>query len=385
MLHQGGVPNAPLFFFREKTMKRMSMMVVVAGLLFLGACAGQERATVTGGYGAGVLTGEVVMASGVSPLGVEVTVRGTGMTSAVDADGRFAFASVPEEAELDFRRAADGIEASLRLEQSSGHVVVDLAQTTARKSGRRRAAGGGTRGEELRGVLQSASATQIVVDTATQTGVVIALTPQTVLRRGGRTITAADLVAGLKVEVKAQKVNDVLTALTVNVEDEGDDDAPAVKEYEGTVVSATATDLVLHDLRNGDVTFSITAATDIRKGNMPVAAADIQPGWRVHVKADADKVALRIIIQSQNGDDDEHGNGGEVKVNGQVTAVGTAELTVQAGSASITVKTDAATRIEKKGQNIALADIHAGDSAKIEGTRNGDGSVLAKEIEVKSR
>jgi hypothetical protein len=119
-------------------MKRQSVLALAAVALFvLGGCYGHERATLTGAYGSAVVTGEVVMTEGVSPAGVEVSVKGTGMSALLAEDGRFAFAGVPEEAQLAFQRASDGIDATLRLQSASGHVIVDLAQTLANHTGHR--------------------------------------------------------------------------------------------------------------------------------------------------------------------------------------------------------------------------------------------------------
>ncbi|MDP9193031.1 MAG: DUF5666 domain-containing protein [Acidobacteriota bacterium] len=285
-------------------MKRqlVSMLAVVA-LFVLGACTGSERTTLTGAYGSAVVTGEVTMGEGSSPAGVEVSVRGTGMSMVLAADGQFAFAGVPEEAELSFQRASDGIDATLRLQPAAGHVIVDLAQTAAKK-GRRRAAG--TKTHEIEGIIRSASAAEIVVDSSRQPGVVIALTPQTIIRHGNTVLTAADLVPGMRVHVKALKINEVLTATSIFVQNDGEDDdddgeAPAVREYEGTVVSASATSLTIFGSKKKEETFVIDASTEIRKGNTPVPATDIQPGWRVHVKAsagaDGTKTAVLVIVQ----------------------------------------------------------------------------------------
>jgi Domain of unknown function (DUF5666) len=63
-----------------------------------------------------------------------------------------------------------------------------------------------------------------------------------------------------------------------------------------------------------------------------------------------------------------------------VTAVGTADLKV----GTKTVQTDASTRITRRGATIALADVHAGDKVKVEGTSLTPDTILAKEIEVKN-
>src|SRR5688500_6325625 len=113
------------------------MMLVLA----LGACSRERRDTASGSYGTGadLLTGQAWMRGGrnAGPAGVRVSVRGTGMSEILADDGQFAFASVPTEPVLDFTREADGIEATMHIEQTSGFVVIELAQSNARKSSKR--------------------------------------------------------------------------------------------------------------------------------------------------------------------------------------------------------------------------------------------------------
>lgn len=376
----------------------MLMLTVVA----LAACQGSETASLTGGYGSGVISGQVVMAqSGSSPAGVEVSVRGTGQSLVLGADGQFSFAALPEGAELAFRRATDSIAATYKLDQVSGHVVIELAQTTARKSGgRRRASGTGPKVEEFEGVVRSATAEQLVVFTSKQVEVTIALTPETLIRKGKTTLTAADLLVDTRVHVKAQKNNDAYRALLVIVQnqksdddDSSDDDSSSSREYEGLVRSVTATQLVVFDSHQREVTFVLDAQTVIRKGNATVAATDIQIGTRVHVKATSSAdglthTATRVTIQKTNGggddDDDDDDARDEVKLSGAVTAVTATGLTVQSERGAVTVQTDAATHIRKRNSTITLADVKAGDRVKVEGRTVAANTVLAKSIEVRS-
>jgi hypothetical protein len=375
----------------------MSMLMVAA----LAACQGRETASITGGYGSGVISGQVVMAqSGSSPAGVEVSVRGTGQSLVLAADGQFSFAALPEGAELAFRRATDSIAATYMLDQVSGHVVIELAQTTARKSGgRRRASGTGPKVEEFEGVVRSATAEQLVVFTSKQVEVTIALTPETIIRKGNTTLTAADLLLDTRVHVKAQKNDDAYRALLVIVQnqksddgDSSDEDSPSSREYEGLVRSVTATQLVVFDSHRREVTFLLDAQTVIRKGNATVAATDIQVGTRVHVKAtvSADgltNTATRVTIQNTNGGDDSDDDDDpkdEVKLSGAVTAVTATSLTVQSESGAVTVQTDAATRIRKRNSTITLGDVKAGDRVKVEGRTVAANTILARSIEVKS-
>src|ERR1051326_9220830 len=88
-------------------------------------CRG-HRETVTGDCGAGGVSGQIVMASGManaSPAGVRVAGSGTGMAVVVGADGRFAFANAPEGAHLIFERQSDGVNARLSLASTSAPVA----------------------------------------------------------------------------------------------------------------------------------------------------------------------------------------------------------------------------------------------------------------------
>lgn len=372
---------------------RLKVVVLMVAALVLGACRG-ERATVTGEYGANVVSGEVVMADGSSPAGVQVSVAGTGLSAIVSADGIFAFAGVPEDAELVFERSADGVLAKLRIGQNPGAVVIELAKSEARKGrSKSRGAGRGNPVSEFEGVIRTAGATEIVLFTSKGVEQAIALAADTMIRKGNTAVTPAELLPDTRVHVKARKTDTGFTAILVIVQntnggdDDGDDGAAERKEYEGIVVSFDAARLVL--LQNGvEHSFLLTAATDIRKGNTPVAAADIQPGSRAHVKADtaADgtKTATRVIVQNTRGGDDDGGEGsGEVKFGGRVTAVTATGLVVQTETAAVTVNAGASTRIERKKSAILLTDIAAGDHVKVEGAATGENVVLATRIELK--
>lgn len=304
-----GAYQTPPVCFSGDSMKLKHSVVLVATLLAM-ACQ-RERATITSAYGAGVVTGNVVV-SGVentSPAGLQVTVRGTGMMTTLAADGAFSFAGLPDGAELRFRRH-DGIDVSLAVASNAGHLLIEVSPKAAKTSGRRRAAGrGGEKVYEFEGLIRSASATELVVYTSRQQEVTILLDAQTVVRKGQQIVSAADLTVGTRVHVKSRKTDDVYTALLVIVQnpaeeedDDGEETAPRPrKEYEGLVRSASETELVIFDSHGEEVTFVLNAETVIRKGNTPVAATDLQADDRVHVKADtADdgtKTAVLVIVQ----------------------------------------------------------------------------------------
>jgi hypothetical protein len=77
-----------------------------------------------------------------------------------------------------------------------------------------------------------------------------------------------------------------------------------VEEIEGLVSAVGAGSLTVFDQRLGSVVVNVTGTTVIRKGETPVALADILVGMRVHVKATAEMdgtfTAIEIIVQNEN-------------------------------------------------------------------------------------
>jgi uncharacterized protein DUF5666 len=395
----GGVPHASRFVFSGGLVKLKYLVPLMMFGLLLSACS-REKASLTGAYGTATLSGQVTMSgtSQASPQGVRVSVRGTGMSTVLGASGEFAFVDVPQDAELDFSRESDDVQASLRVDDASSFLAVQLTPSTAVRSpsSRRRGVGRGTEPIfEIEGLIVSASAEQLVVLTSRGGEQTVKLTAETVIRKGQTLVTPAELLPGMRVHVKSKKAGDVLTAVLVilqntNGDDGGDDDSPASREYEGTVRSASATQLVVYTSRKVEETFVLTAETSIRKGSTPVLAADIQVGWRVHVKATtsadgATKTATRVIVQNTNNNDDNGNddNGGQVEIRGVVASVGADQLTVTTSAGAITVQVNSSTRIRgDRNAAITLAGIHVGDTVEAEGTRVDATTILARSIKL---
>jgi len=102
--------------------RAFAVAAVMMTMLVIG-CAREDG--ITSSYGSGVLSGQLVMAGGGSPAGVEVTVAGTGMTTVVGEDGRFVFAGVPEGAQLHIHRGTD-VDAGFPLFRNSGSVTIEV-------------------------------------------------------------------------------------------------------------------------------------------------------------------------------------------------------------------------------------------------------------------
>ena len=265
-------------------MSKTNLALVLVVAATLAGCRDRET-PLTGSYGSNVLTGQVVMAKGGSPSGVEVSVSGTGMALRVGEEGRFTFLGVPSNTELQFRRAADGIDASLRVEPSSVPVIVELSSQGAAR-GRRRGAG---RSLEYEGTIREKGESTLTIFTSHRTEVVVAVNDDTVIRKGNTTFTFEELETDWRVHVKAFDLEGVLTAREVMVQnmgqdddDDGDDDPDATMTANGTVLSNDEGTLVVRTSAHGDVTVQTDDSTVIRRQGTIITAEEIEVGWEIN-------------------------------------------------------------------------------------------------------
>ena len=260
------------------------VLVLVVAAATLGGCRDRET-PLTGSYGSGVLTGQVVMAKGGSPSGVEVSVSGTGMAMMVGEAGRFTFFGVPSNTELQFRRAADGIDATLRVEPSSVPVIVELSTQGAAR-GRRRGAG---RSLEYEGTIREKGESTLTIFTSHRTDVVVAVNDDTVIRKGNTTFTFEELEVDWRVHVKAFDLEGVLTAREVMVQnmgqdddDDGDDDPDATMTANGIVLSNDGGTLVVRTSAHGDVTVQTDDSTVIKRQGAIIPVEEIEVDWEIN-------------------------------------------------------------------------------------------------------
>jgi len=298
----------------------MRTMKILAAVVLLAACRG-HRETVTGDYGMGVVSGQIVMASGMSnadPAGVRVAVGGTGMSVVVGADGRFAFAGVPEGAQLIFERQSDGVNARLSLASTSAPVVVELSTTTATLS-RHRAAPSVPQ-QQIEGLITAASATSITVHDSHGNDDVLQITDKTVIRKGRTAVKPEDLAVGTRVHVMA--ANGV--ALLVLVQDEkaepgddqggdhGGDHGGETMTANGTVKSVGTGSLVVTTVPKGDITVNVDANTVIRKQGTIIKLADIKVGDGVNTMGarvdDHTLLARQIEVRGSGHENDPGGH-----------------------------------------------------------------------------
>lgn len=230
---------------------------------------------------------------------------------------------------------------------------------------------------EISGVIKTASPTEIVVTNARGQDVTVEITKDTVIRKNGQAATAADLAKDQRVEIKAVQSGTTTNAVLVTIEQQ-EQQKPQFLELNGTIKTPGTTEIVVTNSRQQDTTIGITKDTVIRKNDQPATAADLKTGDRVEVKALVNGTTTTAVFID---DETEAPEQEDAEVSGNVSAVGTNSITVN----GTTVNVDANTRIRKDDKTIALGDIKTGDSVKAEGVRVDAHTILARDIEVKSR
>ena len=131
--------------------------------------------------------------------------------------------------------------------------------------------------------------------------------------------------------------------------------------------------------------------TVIRKGDASVALADLKIGYRVHVKGTTNGsslLATQIIVQNTNTDvpsddaDDDDEQDSSASIHGALTSMsGTApSLTLNVGGT--TIRTSSGTVVKRRGDVQTLSELKTGQDLHVIGTRQSDGSIDARHIEI---
>ena len=275
--------------------------VVVSALIVLGGCHGRE--SITGGYGAGAVVGQVTMAAGMinsSPAGVRVGVDGTGMSAVLGTDGRFTFVGVPENATLHFSRA-DGVDARLAISALGGPMSIELSANGARV-GRRRVAPS-TPLVQFEGLVTSVSPPkEIVVNDSHKVDVTVTITTDTIIRHGDQTLTPNDLQVGDRVHVKAKVTGTDNIAVEIMLQNAENGQTMTAN---GLVTGTDNGQITVATQPHGDVVVMVDTNTIIRKQGVVITLGGIFLGDEVNAMGtridDHTLQALQIEVRGVSG------------------------------------------------------------------------------------
>jgi hypothetical protein len=158
-------------------------------------------------------------------------------------------------------------------------------------------------------------------------------------------------------------------------------------EIEGRIVSVNGRTLVIG---SRPTSVLVPEGTPIRHGDSTRLFSELVPGVRVHVKASRAGDVLtanEVKLQNDNrvgddeSDDDEDDEDDEFEASGAISgAISGSCPTISFSVAGTVVTTNASTKFD----DVTCSTLKSGDTVKVEGTKQANGSVLAKEVEKKS-
>lgn len=134
------------------------------------------------------------------------------------------------------------------------------------------------------------------------------------------------------------------------------------------------------------------ASTEIRHGNTPRVLGDLKVGYRVHVKGQTSGstlLASSIFLQNTNipGEDDADEDEGDeqdssASIHGTLTAMSGSVPTLTLTVGGTTVRTSSSTDVKRRGDAQTLNELRIGMDLHVVGTRQSDGSLDARKIEI---
>jgi hypothetical protein len=181
--------------------------------------------------GGAVITGTVMGLSssllaadsgrGTNPGSVTVSVAGTNIASGLDSTGRFRLDGVPS-GPITLEFTSPSFNASLTLNVTAGERIELTVRVTS--SGVRIEAERREDGRDRTDVRGSITAVDATARTLRISGVLVEVPTTAVIRRGGQTLTFADLRVGDQVDVDARFDGTKIIATEVEVKRDDDDD-----------------------------------------------------------------------------------------------------------------------------------------------------------------
>lgn len=341
---------------------------------------GGSTAIVTGSVRGGSSSAMLSASAGQSITGLTVTVVGTTLTATVDAAGVFTISGIPPGT-VQLKFTGPGVDATISLAEVQAAqnitIVVSVAGTTATLDAELRS---GTSGTELEGRIESLPPT-MAAGTIKVGGRTVRTDANTRIEDGSVVRTLADLEIGLRVHVKGTMSGSDVLASLIRIQNTN---TSIPVEVNGEIDTLAGTASAFQFNIGSRVVKGDTLTGFFGDGSASASFADLEEGVRVVVKGqqrDGYIYATRIHIA---GDDDDDGDDQDssASIQGKLTAMsGTAPaLTLTVGGT--TVRTTGDTEVKRRGDVQTLAELKLNQTLHVIGTRQSDGSIVARRIEI---
>jgi hypothetical protein len=326
-----------------------------------------------------LLTSPVGFASVTVPPGsMAAQVVGTPISSLVGTGGGFTLEGVPP-GPVQLRFVGSGVDASVALSPvRSGDVVsllVGVAGATATVQSESRNAGGKV---ELEGRIESLTPAEPALVVA---GRKVTTSAQTIIRDSNDATKAfADLAVGQRVHVKGTLGADSILADSIRIQNT---DVAIPVNVNGIVGQLSGTSALFDFLVDGRKIKGDTTTVFFGDAGL-LGFSALKDGARVEVTGEMREgyvFAVRIHVNGPATPEPPQDDSASVE--GTLTAMtGTAPLlTLTVGRT--TVKTTEATEVQRRGDVQTLAALAVGQTIHAVGTRQADGTLVAKKLQIK--
>ena len=291
------------------------VLALVVPVLVLAACGGPSSPSSSeeGISLQGTLVGESVAsassAGGRAAVATTITVtvvENPSIVVTVGADGRFSLRGLPQGG-FTLVFTADGARvgtlsfAELKPNQEITLTVRLVGNSIVVVEERRDGIGHGD--TEIEGKVEAVTALNPAGDSffVINGRTVVARPGETTIREGNRVRSVNDVTVGRQVHVKgaflptSSRSNQMVLAHEITLQDSGSATEPAQPprgscsvgsnaEVEGLITGKGASSVTVTQQGKGDYLCLVSSSTTIRKGNTTYTFAQLQAGWRVHVK-----------------------------------------------------------------------------------------------------
>lgn len=335
-------------------------------------------AMITGTVQGGTVSALTGASNGAALTGVTVTVVGTSISSTVDAGGRFTLMNVPTGT-VQLQLTGGGTNATVTLSgvvaQQTVDVVVAVSGASASVESDVRSGAGEA---ELEGRVESLPPTMPAL-TFKAAGRSVKTDSSTRFVDGSQTRTFSDLQIGMRIHARGSLAGDTFTATLVELQNSN---TAIPVEVNGIIDTLTGNASAFQFKIGSRVIKGDAQTAFFGDGDKLETFTDLKEGSRVEVKGDQRDnfvYATRIHI---NGPDTTDGQDSSASIAGTLTAMTGSKPTLVLTVASTTVRTTASTEVKRKGDVQTLDTLKVGQTLHVVGTRQGDGSIVARLIEI---
>jgi hypothetical protein len=335
-------------------------------------------ATISGSVQSGGSSSLTSAGSGSAMPGLVVTIAGTGISSGLDAAGRFTLNGVPSgDVQLQF---SGSVTATLPLAQIKPAekitLVLAVSTTTVTLESQSRSGAGQ---EQLEGRVESLPPTMLP-GSLKVAGRTVTTDSSTQIRQAGTPMTFDDLEIGYRVHVTGTasgasllasfiEIQNTITTIPVNVNGVVDDLTRSAAGFEFEIGSR---------LIKGDANTAFFG-----DGDNADTFSDLEDGVRVEVKGlqrDGFVYAQRIHIKG--GDDEDDDQESSASIHGTLTAITGSATAPTLTVGGTTVRTTSSTEVTRRGDVQTLTELKVGQDLHVIGVRQSDGSIDARRIEI---